>query len=333
MPFGPRATPPRLLALLPLLCFLASLVSPAAAAPLSGPGWADLAADRPEENLVENPDFAWLEAGGAIQGWVAVDARGAQDVETVWGQGASGRLSRSDRGVGYWRQEVPGDLEPGARYVLSAWVLGEPGTVAFVGIEPRGPGGGGIQRIFRGLAHRQWQPVSMEFVAPPSGQVDILLGAEFSGTVWWTSAFLGQAEELPDRLARIWEERLQRYPRVYTGLVVDARGLGIARSMSPLIVDSEGNLLYTGADASHDIVIRQGIVSYMKDLEGALTHRRLAAHELYPYRLPLVIQGIGKVDDGFDRGVIVRAHDADVVRRHLLRYDFLARYAVVFLVD
>src|SRR5690606_4732361 len=98
-------------------------------------------------------------------------------------------LVRGERGEGVWRQEVEADLEPGARYMLSAWVRGEPGTVAFVGVEAlpqRGAAGqasGRVQRIFRGLASSDWQPVSMEFTAPDSGAVRVWLGADFEGSV------------------------------------------------------------------------------------------------------------------------------------------------------
>lgn len=298
-----------------------------AAATGTPPGWR-------EENLLQNGDFSETDEHGGPAFWEAVGARGLWRADGGQDGTAGVGLVRDDRGEGVWRQAVEGDLEPGARYVVSAWVRGEPGAVAFVGVEGlAGEASTGVQRIFRGLASDEWQPLSLEFTAPASGAVRVWLGADFEGSVWWDGAFLGRAEELPERLARIWEDRLSRYKRVYTGLVVDARGLGIERGMSPRIEDTEGNLLYSGMGADFEWVIRRGIVSYMKDLHEALVHSRLAAHELYPYRLPMIVRAVGRVDDGFNASVIVRAHDADVIRRQLLRYDFLARFAVVFLID
>jgi len=288
---------------------------------------------REDENLLDNGNFLNVDDTGQPIGWSAVGARGSHDPDQRWQHALSGRLEREERGEGYWVQEVEAELEPGGRYVLSAWVRGEPGSVAFLGVQARERPEGGAQRIFRGLSRAEWQPVSMEFTAPASGRVRVWLGADFSGTVWWSGAFLGRAEDLPERLARVWEERLRRWDRVFTGLIVDARGLNLQRGMSPRIVDQDGNLLYAGIGADFDWLIRRGIVSYMKDLPAALNHPRLAAHEHYPYRLPMIVQGMSRVEDGFGASVVIRTHDADVVRRHLERYDFLARFAVVFLID
>lgn len=288
---------------------------------------------RDEENLLDNGRFRDVDEDGLPAAWSAVDARGSHDPEQLWEHMPSGRLQRAERGEGYWVQDVEAELEPGGRYVLSGWVRGQPGSVAFLGVQAAERREGGAQRIFRGLSRDEWQPVSMEFTAPASGRVRVWLGADFSGTVWWSGAFLGRAEDLPERLARVWEARLRRYDRVFTGLIVDARGLNLQRGMSPRIVDSDGNLLYAGIGADFDWLIRRGIVSYMKDLPAALNHPRLAAHEHYPYRLPMIVQGMSRVEDGFGASVVVRTHDADVVRRHLERYDFLARFAVVFLID
>lgn len=292
-----------------------------------------------EENLAANPDFSLVDEGLPLE-WHAVGATGAVDGNRWRQGGVSGRLDRDTPGQGYWEQQVVAWLQPNAPYVVSGWVWGEPGSVAFIGVhisaEADGSpsaGSGSTQLIYRGLAESGWQYISMEFEAPSSGTVYLRLGGDFSGSLWWDEVALRRREELPERLRRDWEARLARYSRVYTGLVVDARGLGLARGMSPRIVDTEGNLLYAGHGADFDWIIRRGIVSYMRDLAQALEHQRLAVHPAYPYRMPLVVRAVGKVNNGLNRDVVVSAYDAQLIRRYLERYDFLARYAVVFLID
>lgn len=292
-----------------------------------------------EENLAVNPDFSWLEDDLPAE-WRAVGATGVADTGRWRQGGASGRLDRDSWGQAYWEQEVVAWLQPRARYVVSGWVWGEPGSVAFIGVhtvpEPavsEAAPPGSTQLIYRGLADSGWQYISMEFEAPASGAVYLRLGGEFSGSQWWDEVVLRRQEELPERLRRDWEARLARHSRVYTGLVVDARGLGLSRGMSPRILDTEGNLLYAGHGADFDWIIRRGIVSYMRDLSEAMEHQRLAVHPAFPYRMPLLVRAVDKVNNGLNRDVVVRAYDAKLIRSYLERYDFLARYAVVFLID
>lgn len=103
--------------------------------------------------------------------------------------------------------------------------------------------------------------------------------------------------------------------------------------MSPRIVDERGELVYTGMEADPRLVISRGIVSYSQDPDQALRHPRLAVSELYPYSLPLVVTAVGRVDDLFRASVVISVADADRIRRELAKYDFLGRYAVVFVID
>ncbi|MFS8582021.1 MAG: hypothetical protein FWJ61_04160, partial [Limnochordales bacterium] len=68
------------------------------------------------------------------------------------------------------------------------------------------------------------------------------------------------------------------------------------------------------------------------DPEEAVRNMRLAVHEQYPYRLPLIVEAVGVVDDPFRASVIVSVADAQRIRRELQKYDFLGRWAVVFII-
>ncbi len=70
----------------------------------------------------------------------------------------------------------------------------------------------------------------------------------------------------------------------------------------------------------------------MYDPEEAVETPRLAVHEMYPYAVPLIVQAVGVVDDPFRASVIISVADAERIRKELQKYDFLGRWAVVFII-
>jgi len=283
-------------------------------------------------NLLENGDFELGTAAPA--GWRAVGAHQAgRDSRVARSGTASGRLSTgSGEGEAYWRQ---GGLElvAGGRYVLSGWVRADSPAVATLGIEWDDPSAGS-HRIHRGIPpDGRWHRVELEFVASGTARAAAVAGGIMRGSVWWDDVSLVRIDDRPQQLAAHWERLLAQYGPVYTGLVVDARGLGVVRGMSPRIVDEQGGLVYTGMEADASMVIGRGIVAYVRDPDEAIRHPRLAVSELYPYRLPLVVTAVDRVDDLFRASVVVSGADADRIRRELAKYDFLGRYAVVFIID
>lgn len=283
-------------------------------------------------NLLENAGF---ETGQAQpDGWEAVGARFfARDTQMSRSGEASGYLSTGDRdGEVFWRQ---GGLQlvAGGRYVLTGWVRSETQAVAVLGIDWEDERAG-RHRIYRGVtADGQWYRVELEFVATGTAPAAVIAGGLVRGALWWDDLSLVRLDDRPQQLAAQWEGLLERYGRVYTGLVVDARGLGVRRGMSPRIVDERGELVYTGMEADPRLVISRGIVAYVHDPDEALRHPRLAVSELYPYRLPLVVSAVGRVEDLFRASVVISGADADRIRQELAKYDFLGRNAVVFILD
>lgn len=284
-----------------------------------------------EVNLLTNADF---ERGGQTpSGWVPVNAEWARrDTTQAFGGAASGLLytGGSERQM-LWRQSGV-QLVEGGRYVLSGWVRSDVSAVAVLGIDWQDGGASG-QRLHRGLTgNGQWERVEMEFVASRSGPVTAVVGGLVRGGIWWDDVSLRRIDDRPQHLAAQWEAILKQHGEVYTGLLVDARGLGVRRGMSPKIVDERGNIVYAGTEADKSVVIGRGLVSYMYDAELAVKSPRLAVHEAYPYRVPLIVEAVDVVDDPFRASVVLSVADAERIRRELQKYDFLGRYAVVFII-
>ncbi|MBO8142579.1 MAG: hypothetical protein H0Z37_10470 [Firmicutes bacterium] len=302
-------------------------------AAVMGPWLASYAQEAYEVNLLQNSSF---ELGGLEpQDWRAEGAALARrDSSASWDGRASGKLFvTGEEREAAWRQGGV-QLVSGGRYILSGWVRTDNPAVALLGIEwPRDPDAGG-HRIHRGIPpDGKWHRVEMEFVASRSGPAVAVAGGVLEGSLWWDGLSLARVDDRPQQLAARWERLIGRYGHVYTGLVVDARGLGVRRGMAPRIVDDRGNLVYAGMEANPRLVITRGIVSYARDLDEALRHPRLAVSEVYPYRVPLLVTAVARVDDPFQASVVVSGADADRIRRELEKYDFLGRYAVVFVID
>ncbi len=70
-----------------------------------------------------------------------------------------------------------------------------------------------------------------------------------------------------------------------TGLIIDARGLGVKPSMSPRILADDGSVLYGPGKYTREFAITQGVVGYHKDIEAAKNDTRVAGN-------PLTIKGV-----------------------------------------
>lgn len=63
--------------------------------------------------------------------------------------------------------------------------------------------------------------------------------------------------------------------QVFTGLVIDARGLGARPAMAPKIVDESGKEIYGSAMVNREFAVQQGMVGYAKDLSAAQGNNRV----------------------------------------------------------
>lgn len=112
-------------------------------------------------------------------------------------------------------------------------------------------------------------------------------------------------------------------PESYTGLVVNARGLGITPSMAPRILDEAGKEVY-GAEIVSDKGLQQGgIASYARTDEKAAERGGTRA---------LIVKAL-RVADKSKTDIVISNADADKLRDQNTNLSFLADGKVVILVD
>ncbi len=112
---------------------------------------------------------------------------------------------------------------------------------------------------------------------------------------------------------------------VYTGLVIDARGLGVKPAMAPKVLSDGGQEVYGFSVVDRNWVIQQGMAGYAKDLTTAQAHSRVTDK-------PLTVKatsasGSNKTD------VVISNADAQLLLGSGQNLSFLEQARVMLVVD
>lgn len=112
----------------------------------------------------------------------------------------------------------------------------------------------------------------------------------------------------------------------YTGVIIDASGLGLEATFSPAILDTNGRVVYGIANVDKDVVISKGMVDYATAVEDATVGSRAGDN-------PLVIKAV-EVKGGKNSvnkvNVVVSVEDADRILLANEKSGMLDNLAVVF---
>lgn len=112
---------------------------------------------------------------------------------------------------------------------------------------------------------------------------------------------------------------------VYTGLVVDARDLGIRPAMAPKVVDEQGEEIYGSKFVSREYATDIGMVGYEKDINRARMNERVADN-------PLVVRGV-KSSGPNKTDIVISAADAQKIHNAAANMNFLQHCKVMFILD
>ena len=114
--------------------------------------------------------------------------------------------------------------------------------------------------------------------------------------------------------------------KVYTGVIVDASGLGLETTFSPLILDTNGRAIYGKHNIDPRIAISQGMVEYATGLTGAVAKSRAGSN-------PLVVKAL-RVQSGRNSAnkvnLVVSTEDGDKILLANESSGMLKNCAVVF---
>jgi hypothetical protein len=112
---------------------------------------------------------------------------------------------------------------------------------------------------------------------------------------------------------------------VFTGLVVDARGLGSKPVMSPKILDETGQEVYGSAFVSREYAVQQGMSGYSKDLTAAKSNQRVAGN-------PLTVKGL-RIEGNGHSDIVISNADASRLRSASENLSFMRKCRVIIVVE
>jgi len=111
----------------------------------------------------------------------------------------------------------------------------------------------------------------------------------------------------------------------FTGVVVDARGLGLRPALLPRIMDRNGLGAYGPFQASRAVAVDQGIVVYVTERSDPRLAQRAGAD-------PLWVRGLAAIGDPAC-DVVVSVDDGALIRKVFEKQELRAAGALVVLVD
>ncbi len=112
---------------------------------------------------------------------------------------------------------------------------------------------------------------------------------------------------------------------VFTGLVVDTRGLGTKPVMAPKILDENAREVYGSAFVSREYAVQQGMSGYSKDLAAAQSNQRVSDN-------PLTVKGL-KTEDVEHSHVVISNADARRLRSASENLSFMKKCRVIIVVE
>jgi len=152
------------------------------------------------------------------------------------------------------------------------------------------------------------------------GSVEVTVGMKLTGAL--ADALLPKGAATPTGMATPTPGTTGQ---LYTGLIVDARGLGVRPAMSPKILNEDGKEVYGSAWISRDYAVREGMVGYLKDPAAAQANPRVTDKPLMVKALK--VAGDGRVD------MVISNADAATLQSASQNLSMLEKCRVIVLVD
>lgn len=112
---------------------------------------------------------------------------------------------------------------------------------------------------------------------------------------------------------------------IFTGLVVDARGLGARPAMSPKVFDENGKEVYGSLVVSKEYAVQQGISGYARDLTAAQGNPRVTAN-------PVTVKGLSAEGAG-KSDIKISNDDAYKLRAAKENLTFMQKCRVMIVLD
>ena len=112
---------------------------------------------------------------------------------------------------------------------------------------------------------------------------------------------------------------------VYTGMVIDARGLQARPAMSPKVLDENGKEVYGSMNVDREYAVQQGMSGYARDLTAAQSNPRVTNN-------PVSVKGM-KTEGPGKSDIVISNADAEKIRGTSENLSFLKKCRVMIVLD
>jgi hypothetical protein len=112
---------------------------------------------------------------------------------------------------------------------------------------------------------------------------------------------------------------------VFTGLVIDARGIQARPAMSPKVLDENGEEVYGSMHVDREYAVQQGMSGYARDLTAAQSNARVTNN-------PLTVKGV-KTEGPGKSNIVISNADASQLRAAAENLTFLKKCRVMIVLD
>jgi len=111
----------------------------------------------------------------------------------------------------------------------------------------------------------------------------------------------------------------------FTGLIIDARGLGVEPVLNPVIVSEQGHEVYSPVFISREFAVQKGVCKYLCSMDQALKDKRIGSH-------PLVFKGLRK-EGKQNTSIVISMSDYRLLEKAAERHIFLKECRVIIVKD
>ena len=121
------------------------------------------------------------------------------------------------------------------------------------------------------------------------------------------------------------QESITKKAENYTGLIIDAMGLGAKPAMYPRVLDESGDSVYDVASANPNATIEEGLTGYRKSIDAAKQVARIGNN-------PLIIKA-QKINGKYNADIVVSDSDAQKIFQADSKGGILGEAKVVVVID
>ena len=154
-----------------------------------------------------------------------------------------------------------------------------------------------------------------------------VLGCVLCGSAILSTIAHAETKTPTAETAQVQETKSNETKSGYTGVIIDASGLGLQPTFSPVIVDENGRNIYGINNINPDFAISKGMVEYATDYNKAIANSRAGVY-------PLIIKALAAQGDKTSTNkinVMVSAIDGDRILLANDKCDVLHNCSVVFI--